>query len=33
MICDEDKKPDIVIYYCHGKTEYSSNEGIMLTGV
>lgn len=20
MICDETKKPDIVVYYCHGKT-------------
>lgn len=20
MICDEEKKPDVVIYYCHGES-------------
>lgn len=20
MICDEEKKPDVVVYYCHGES-------------
>jgi hypothetical protein len=31
MICDETEKPDIVVYYCHGKTSnHLLADGIML---